>query len=226
MAALLVNVELPYTTGIPRDVAQNTFTISTAGAPYDEADAIVIADALELLYNDGTAGNQIATCISEVVDRSDDACRIQVREITDLLSPVHTTPVLYERTWTLNALTGSPVSLPLEVSVVSSFYSTEDASSVQVRNRRGRVYLGPLGTVILDTDGPYPVFTDSFVDLIAQRFQEFEQNISDAGFEWCVWSRTLGILSAVSGGWVNNEPDTQRRRGVDESYRKSWTNLV
>ncbi len=38
--------------------------------------------------------------------------------------------------------------------------------------------------------------------------------------------QTLGILSAVSGGWVNNEPDTQRRRGVDESYRKSWTNLV
>lgn len=115
-------------------------------------------------------------------------------------------------------LTSNPSGTPLpsEVALCCSFQADRISGVPQAR-RRGRVYIGPLSTVALGTDGrPAATFVTAMVnagnDLV-------DASVASTTWKWSVFSRVLGTGSEVTNGWVDNAFDTQRRRGIAPSAR-------
>lgn len=205
-----VEVRLNYTTGLPQDVAVNTFCFSDAlGA----ADLDVVCDLLEDFYNVIPTGGTalLANYISSVVDRGANKSEMFVYTIG---SPGP--PVLY-RTWTLGSAVGSGI-LPLEVALCLSFAGT--TPGVPSARQRGRIYLGPLQANTAGTDGkPTSTFINNLAKAAAQLGAAATTNLSP----WCVHSRVNGAAYGITHGWVDNEFDTQRRRQVPATSRTTYT---
>ena len=112
-------------------------------------------------------------------------------------------------TWNFLApTTGSP--LPPEVSICGSFQAPP-ASGIPQSRRRGRVYFGPLNSSTLDAAGrPAPgIITTIRGGLEALRVS----SAAAADWKWQVFSTRNLIGYTITNGWVDNEYDTQRRRG-------------
>lgn len=226
MAHWMAQVVLPYFTNIPRDVSVNTlhFDVTTSDSA---ATAQAIATATTQLYNLSAVGrtNPIAYYIAGVVSRTANAARVKIYNM-DLPKP---RPPILEHPWTLGpAASGN--NLPLEVSIVSSFQGDLSAGVPQAR-RRGRVYLGPLGAhaVSQGSGSAFPQVVEGVRLDIAGAFSDYSSAIpvaTDGDAQWCVWSRVNSDLVRITNGWVNNEPDTQRRRQSQPTSRSTWSNNV
>jgi hypothetical protein len=104
-------------------------------------------------------------------------------------------------------------SLPSEVAVVVSF-SGGLISGVSPGSSRGRVYLGPISASNIQLNGMMP---NQFCEDIAG----FAAELANAGgaAEHCIWSDKLQQDFGITEYWVNNEYDTQRRRGRKATFR-------
>jgi len=112
---------------------------------------------------------------------------------------------------------GAP--LPPEVSICMSFQGVAISGNPQAR-RRGRVYFGPLRQDRVGTDGrPTGGLLDS-VDAAGTGLLA----ASDAAtaWRWHVWSTTDGMGVRIDNGWIDNEFDTQRRRGRIATARQTF----
>jgi len=226
MVDVLATVRLPYTTGLPDDVAINTFAFHSDETTWTTtAD---LTDAIVAFYNATQSNtNEVSGMISEVVSRTTSACSVSLAEIIDAGPTVDIGPVEYIDTFTLGAAGqgSTTVSLPLEVSVVSSFRNVSGTGPVA--RRRGRIFLGPLDISTLDTGGPYPLVQVGTTAALAEATETLAGSAWGVdNFQLSVWSRANGSLQPVEAGFVNNEFDTQRRRAADATARTSWSNLV
>jgi hypothetical protein len=140
--------------------------------------------------------------------------------------------------WTLGpTASASPgnLALPREVALCGSFHgdlsgvAEEGAGDTRPRaRRRGRIYVGPLNVAATDSTngsangGALP--SGFFIGRLAAAFAEFTAAaIEDEGGRWVVASRADNAVYPVTAGWVDNEFDTQRRRGLDPSARTPIT---
>lgn len=213
-----VEVTLPYTTNLPRDIAMNVFHF-TVPDEYGEGDFIAIAEALEEFYNDNVDGSNtnIARLISPVVSRGENACSM-------VFSDVQMDPSLplFQADWTL----GAPIatsSLPLEVALCLSIRATP-AIPVPIRRRTGRIYLGPLVTTISQTPAnEMPNVSSALRGQLALACQRLIDPETLDAQAWSIYSRVDDAAYEVSGGWIDNEFDTQRRRAQDPTARTVWT---
>lgn len=122
--------------------------------------------------------------------------------------------------------TPSPTtSMPNEVAATLSYHAEytsipEHAPGARPRARyRGRLFIGPLGQNVVLTDsttaepslgsGPRTAFKNAGAALMATGF-------------WGVWSRKDAAVRVVTGGWIDDAFDTQRRRGNDPLLRTTW----
>nr|CRY96066.1 hypothetical protein [uncultured prokaryote] len=118
----------------------------------------------------------------------------------------------------------TPVSatqgLPEEVALVLSFHASPPATP----RRRGRVYLGPLGSGALSPGGSsqWASITDVYIGLVKNAATALMEDSETAGVPWCVYSTVDNVARKVVGGWVDNSPDTQRRRGHEATSRNAW----
>lgn len=107
---------------------------------------------------------------------------------------------------------GGPVGNPMppEVSLCGSFQAVLQSGIPQSR-RRGRIYLGPVNTGTLDLDGrPTPARITTLRNALnALRVA----SAAAATWDWQVFSTRNLIGYTIANGWVDNEFDTQRRRG-------------
>lgn len=136
----------------------------------------------------------------------------------DLTEPEPRLPK-YMRTF---SMTGNPTgSLPAEVAVVCSFEGPRVAGVPQAR-RRNRIYLGPLSNQVLDVS----------TGLVGLGFGTGARDAMNAlavtsagdnGWRWDIYSPTDDFNGVISNGWVNNEFDTQRRRGRSGTIRWTFT---
>jgi len=117
--------------------------------------------------------------------------------------------------WNLGAApTGS--AAPTEVAICLSYQAAKISGLPQAR-RRGRVYIGPLNTATIDA-------TARVASATLARFDTAGTNLlaaSTAATDW-TWKQhsTLELgLADVADGWVENEFDTQRRRGRPYTVR-------
>lgn len=104
--------------------------------------------------------------------------------------------------------------LPGEVAVCSSFYSGQN-----VKRKRGRHYIGPLGAGASDGAGsprPSPELRAAIIDR-AKNVANSTENVT-----WVVVSQVGVMANEVTGGWCDNAFDTQRRRGNAPSGRVVW----
>lgn len=126
----------------------------------------------------------------------------------DMLDSEPRAPVR-ETNWDFStAPTGAP--LPPEVSLTVSFQG-ERVSGLPQARRRGRIFVGPLSTSILKNDGRVADARLTNFNNVMDTFLTASKAATT--WRWQIFSRTSDGFIDVDNGWVDNEFDTQRRRG-------------
>lgn len=221
MATLLHQVRLPYTTNLPRDVSVNTFWTTGSGDRLDQAAEAEVA--IIRFYNEDNTNNHLSYWLSALISRQTGACIVQTYDLAD----PQPRPPISQAFFTLG-VAGSGNSLPMEVAVVASFHG-EPVAGIRQARRRGRVYLGPLGiqasqTTLNQPARPAAEFIEDVRDASSRLASELDGE--DDAPQWIVHSRVSSNNAPVIGGWVDNEFDTQRRRGLEASARTTWGSTV
>jgi hypothetical protein len=194
-------VVLPADTGVAEDAATNTWYFD-------------VADDSALL----TAENELFLCylefreeLSSLIDGA--ACSIKWYNMED--PPPRT--AVREASFPI-AVTGSTAA-PTEVAVCISF-EAPPISGVNQSSRRGRIFVGPLDGGVIGTDGrPETLSLTNFRqggDLL------LTASLLALNWYWCIFSPTRQTFVEVNNGWVDNEFDTQRRRGRDSTARVTF----
>lgn len=117
-----------------------------------------------------------------------------------------------------SAPTGNP--LPTEVALVLSFQGDQVSGIPQAR-RRGRVYFGPLNVGNSDTNGrPNATTLADFANFGTSLLAASD---AAANWSWVVWSDVMGGPAFITNGWLDDEFDTQRRRGRSSTARTLWS---
>lgn len=212
--AMRAQVILPYDSGLPRDVAVNTWHFFSDTETDDQQACDDVTVALQGFY-DAISG-WLSTFINPVW---------RIRYYT---SGVDFSSLPFNREDAPTPLTISvATSLPLEVSICSSYAaSVGGTGTTNAAQRRGRHYIGPLNTGASSSGTNQPARpTTAMIDDVSAAAHDVIDSLSTSSMNWVVLSRaTGGAFSMVDHGWVDNEFDTQRRRGVESTARTSWTN--
>lgn len=210
-------VTFEHVDGLPRDRVVNTFSF-VSEVDLAEMDLDDISSAIEDFYNleDATVDLAIGKHMSPAISR----IALPVVRHYFMDGHLNGTPAGSPHridTWSANLAAASATALPAEVACVLSFHSeynlsAEFAPGSRPRARkRGRLYIGPLNQSTLTTSSlravPAPAFTTRLADA-GVRLRD-----RDDVAKWAVWSRTAGTMFPVTGLWVDDEFDTQRRRG-------------
>lgn len=110
--------------------------------------------------------------------------------------------------------------LPTEVSLCVSFQSVALSGTPQAR-RRGRIYLPFLASSKNGSDArPTPTLVGAVVTAADALVTTSK---AATNWLWCVYSPTTGLSTEVDNGWVDNEWDTQRRRGRVRTSRSLFS---
>jgi hypothetical protein len=215
---ILVQAILENDSALPKDRSINTFHFNThtgaapTTAALDEI-AVAVRDFYEVAHTGST--NSIASLLGaqlsgvmelKMYDLEDAKPRAPIRDSF----PVPFTP-------------GS-TALPSEVAVVGS-YQAAKLSGFNQRNRRGRIYIGPLSTSTQVSTTGKPVTTaNGIVETIASAMTWLAGGTwATLGQTWDVFSQKFNTSAVVTDGWVDNAFDTQRRRGEAATTRRLWT---
>lgn len=215
MARIRAVVTLPWTSNLPEDVSINTFHFLTTSSPASAGERTEIIGNLVAFYNSdfGAAGNPLSSFYGSIVSRAVNACTVELFDLADLEPrlPVETFQ------WTLGAGAQSSL-LPPEVALCASFQANPVSGIPQAR-RRGRIYLGPFTHPAITTAGRP---STSIIEAAKDAMEGIFDLQAGSGVQWCVYSRIGDAMAAVSNGWVDDEFDTQRRRGRQRTTRTTW----
>jgi len=220
----LAQVILQYKSNLPKDVTVNDFVFGEATpGSFLGVDTDIMA-----FYNTIQGGTySIAQLLGAQIDRNANASKIKYYDLTGHLdgSP-HGSPV-YEKTWQLAAehASGEP-SLPEEVAICASFYGSlaglsEEVGATRPKQRhRGRVFLGPVNNLTMTYDS---TTQRRSVHPTAQTvIRSACLALAASTHVWSVWSRKNGATYPVTGGFIDDAFDTQRRRGTKATGRNVW----
>jgi len=206
-------VQLPHVNGIAEDVTVNTFHFLTDAGPQAAALA-EIADELVAFYT-GVAQVQQAT-LKEFLSSSLAVTGSTIK-LYNMMDVIPRQPV-YERAFDLANTSNS--TLPREVALCLSFQAVRLSGFPQTR-RRGRVYIGPLGTnaSAFNLGDARPAQT--LINVLKEKGSRLSSALEFS--DWSIFSVVTGALLPVNDGWVDNAFDTQRRRGLDPTVRNTWS---
>ncbi len=243
MAAILAEVHIPDKNGLPADDMINTFAFidtNVLGLPIDLAGNV--HSHLVDFYNSPAAGvGTFALCnyMGPSLDTVADRAKIVYYKLADAGSVTPVTPLggpLLTSTWTFTGPPGGAVALPRECAAVLSLHGVmtglaEDTpggapgpvgDTHPAARHRGRIYIGPLttGAMAAATAGPTlaSVILTSATNAGATLLSALAA-LGTGSNKWCIWSRTNHNMVPVTGGWMDDALDTQRRRGVKATTR-------
>jgi len=129
---------------------------------------------------------------------------------------------------------GTGPALPAECAVcctTGGFAELGDwpATEASARSRRGRFYVGPLDSGVVTSDSVEAYYgrpSTAVRDAIALGAKTIGEHVTGglvpSGISWVVYSRAVRTVTQILGGYVDNEFDTQRRRGMDPTERTEW----
>jgi hypothetical protein len=205
-------VTIPMFSTLPADVVTNTlhFLTLTPTALDEVADAVtpLIADMYEAIYASGRSmGDYMRPALATV-------------NWYDLGQPPPRVP------YTLPLGATIPVTataIPTEVSCVMSFQGAPLPGVPQAR-RRGRIYLPGISNpwMTVSSTGSFPILSAGAVSAVAAQAGQFRTAVLATAARWAVWSTVDASMTEITNGWVDNTPDTQRRRGVEATARTLW----
>lgn len=203
MANYDLQIKLNMVSVNPEDASTNTWGIIAD----DDAAAILATQSFLVFYD------TIRTGYSNLVSQGPHEYKLYRRADPPPRAPIYQGPFSFT-----SAPTGVP--LPTEVALCLSFQGARQSGVPQAR-RRGRVYLGPLATSIAGTNGrPLPTAITNIRNA-AQAL--LTASVTSLSWEWSVYSPTSQSATAVTDGWVDDEWDTQRRRGRRSTARVTFT---
>jgi hypothetical protein len=221
----LVRAVMTASTGLVADQIVNDFAFQwTGGGEPAEANYNDLFTAVDAFYNyTTTTTRKTGYYISNYVNRSA-THELQAYEIAvgGLGSPVFTDD------W-LGPATAAGNGMPPECAGVLSFHADltgileESGATRPKARRRGRVYVGPLDGAAIDPSTPPYLLISAFQTTIKESANQMASLADADGWTWAVWSRKDVQLRAVVGGWTDNAPDTQRRRGPKSTARSTFT---
>lgn len=110
--------------------------------------------------------------------------------------------------------------LPTECALVMSFQAAQ-ASGIPQARRRNRIYLPFLTSASNDSTGRPSASLISAVDTAGTNLLAASGPTS-ADWQWVVYSPTDNDIDLVDNGWIDNEWDTQRRRGRVATSRSTF----
>lgn len=214
-----VQVTVPMKSAIPADASINTFHFSGLGADISgDVDAIIAT--LRTFYTTLAPAYSYSVATTNIAYKAFDMEQAQPRVPIDE---------------GLLGVTGGPTApqgnFPAEMAVVLSFHGIP-VSGVNMARRRGRVYVGPVhagyGAGGSGTDYTRP--GGSLITLLRNAGNVLMQSSEAAArWKWVVYSPTnhktkpiLQSVAVVTGGYVDDAWDVQRRRGVDPSTRNTF----
>jgi len=193
MAAYRVQIVLKTVDGNPANYITNTWHCA----------AILDADANDFAAAVIAFHKTLNTVYSSLLAQNGHEYKIYNLDDPEPRAPVE------EGSWNFaSALTGD--SLPPEVCLCLSYQAPKISGIPQAR-RRGRIYLGPFDASTNVSVRP----SSALVTLVKNSADAlYAAGIATAGdWNWAVYSTVLGGTADVSNGWVDDEWDTQRRRG-------------
>lgn len=223
---LLANYVMPSHTGLPRDSVE--FGLRFWPSTTDDVDPANIANIMSEFINvDPDTGSSIGSYLN---GRSYDVANAFVE-----IAPVVTATGAQGAGFVVPSPISAPgpdtsMYLPLEVAVCLSFTGASSAlhtgTAVPLaRRRRGRIYTGPFIEGVLANPGTgdlYPEIDPGYVATLTFAAHRLANSAAALDLVWCIYSRTARQITAVLGGWVDNEFDTQRRRQVKADTRTAW----
>jgi hypothetical protein len=190
MPPYAVQCSLPFVTGLPADVATNTFHFDAATV----GDLEDVDGALRAFY-EGFTG--------VLSPRLNGHLRIRAYDLND---PEPRVPV-WDNDDTLSAL--GATAMPEQVALVMSFQRPVVSGSPQAQ-RRNRVFLGPFAVAANDAATARPT-VGTLTNIRVAGETLLASSIAAPNWDWIVYS-PVGGVGAVDNGWVDNRWDTQRRR--------------
>lgn len=214
MTTYRAQVVIPYFTNLPQDVITNTLYFED----FNSVPFATVADTLSPIIESAYTGiyNGVAGLGANYVNWGN-------AEINwyDLSEPEPRT--VENRQITINVATPVATVIPTEVAVVLSFQALPAAGQPQAR-RRGRIFLGGLGDGWFDasTVSTFPELDFLARNNLAERAEFLRDAVIGEDMTWRVWSPTTSQSHQVADGWIDNSPDTQRRRSVDSTSRLLW----
>ena len=146
--------------------------------------------------------------------RTTDGCMMKSYDMAD---PEPRAPVLTFE----GDLSPGGAPLPPEVSLVMSFQAAQSSGVPQAR-RRNRVYLPFYNAAANGIDGRPDSTTITPVITAATNLLAASGPTS-SDWQWIVRSPTDNTIDIVDNGWVDNEWDTQRRRGRPSTSRSTFS---
>jgi len=108
------------------------------------------------------------------------------------------------------------VNVPREVALVLSFAADHRGN----KSERGRIYLMPSLVAGMNTLGLRP--SQQQLDWALGWYSTANESLPDLGgvdWKFGVWSSTYKRFTQSQQAWVNDDWDTQRRRGLRETTR-------
>lgn len=197
-----------HTSGLPEDRMVNNFAFiyESASFTFDEACDELAANALDPFYvTTGTATQALRTYMAR------ELASLEYRFYDLSEAPPRFPYIVPSATWTQPPLV---TSLPSEVALCLSW-----VAGFNLPRRRGRIYLGPLNDATLAQSGnPDPQFV---ADLAAKGDDLLAYSTFPSLFQVMI-SQADQAANQITGGWVDNAFDTQRRRGVTASSRTTF----
>lgn len=212
---IAAQVVLASTTGMGRDDTVNTFHFDTGGsAAIIQPQFDYVSTQLASFYNTShhASTNPLCSWLSAWIDRSANKAMIK---LYDMGAAHPRQPHIYF--FTLGAASPSDTGLPPEVALCGSY----KAATLVGPSGRGRIYLGPLHANAVTQDQPHVHPATNLINGLAYSIN-FLYSLPGTGADasrWSVYSRKLNELHPVTAGWVDNEFDTQRRRGHRATVR-------
>ncbi len=118
-------------------------------------------------------------------------------------------PVKAQSAWAQGRSTAAG-TVPREVALCLSYFSERN-----IKRFRGRLYVGPFPFAEERPNGPQVDGVKALATAMA--------NIGGIDVDWGLWSPTRGAFSKITAGWVDNEWDTIRSRGLKPTTRSTYT---
>jgi len=206
MAIIRAQVSFPAASADSEDTVVNNWHFDVTD-PETEGNLTPVATALDTFYT--SLISYFAT--SNVWSNG----RIKMYDYDD---PPPRAP-LYDQPFVVTG-SGSGTWLPRECAICLSFQG-DQISGIRQARRRGRVYLGPLGSATNNTTTGM-VVTAVTTAIAAAATTLMTADVAASGWAWIVYSPTMGEGAPVTNGWVDNAWDIQRRRGVDADVRTTF----
>lgn len=182
---------------VPRDQTSNTYHVNSGSTSLTTANWQALTDAFKtILTGSSTWSTQNSGRGIKIIAYAQSDPKPRPEKAVTTYTPV---------TWATAALG------PREVALCVSMYSGRN-----LPRQRGRVFLGPF--LVTDmAERPSATLMNNCQNFVAA----LNAAIIALSPSWnlCIYSRTTGAYQGLTNTWVNDEWDTQRRRGLRETTR-------